>query len=239
MSNIIEMNKSDVHNMVKCFLGWSLGKQTSVKVQLQKEFGLDFSGGEGENSITSDKELKSHSPNAQVSTKEYEMFAEEFKARQHFKETLSHKSFIQKAYQRFQSSFDSKNLTIERINMHDDTKLTCFLEVVGYTQRWIWMEKGDIWHQAWEHHFTSNSHHPEYYKKKNDKTGETVQNDMHHLDLLESIVHMLACRWERKLGGKEAVTNEGLLDIDPYFLQRYTTNDREKVQDILRDLKTM
>ena len=238
MSNVTETCEIDVPSLVDFFLQtWSFEKQNSAKLQLQKEFGLEYSDGECEKAIVSDKESEINSTNAYISIEEYEMFAEKFKAREHFEVTLSHKMFIQKAYKRFLHYLDLHNLRNDMIDAHDNSKLTSFLEIVGYTQRWIWNVKSDIWGQALHHHFTSNSHHPEYYSKKNGKNGETVQNDMHHLDLLESVVDMIACRWERKLGGKEDVTNDQLVDIEPIFLKRYTMNDRAKVLHILHDLK--
>ena len=58
----------------------------------------------------------------------------DFKAREHFDQVKSHKKFVIKVYQRFQNIF--QNLTIEVVEKHDDSKLT-FLEILGYTDRWI------------------------------------------------------------------------------------------------------
>ena len=98
MSNIIKTCKSDVPRLVNCFLQtWSTEKQNAAKLHLQKEFGLQYSDDQWKKAIVSEKESESYSPNAYISTEEYEMFAEKFKAREHFEVTLSHKMFIQKA----------------------------------------------------------------------------------------------------------------------------------------------
>ena len=41
---------------------------------------------------------------------------------------------------------------------------------------------------------------------------------------------MVACHWERKLGGNPDVTDADLLHFDEEFLTRYTKADREKVK---------
>ena len=55
--------------------------------------------------------------------------------------------------------------------------------------------------------------------------------------LEESIVDMLACRWERKLGGNPNVTNEELCNIEEIFLKRYIHHDKMIVIEILKKMK--
>ena len=59
---------------------------------------------------------------------------------------------------------------------------------------------------------------------------------MDDLALVESVIDMLACRWERNFKGSENIKNEDLLDIEESFLVRYTDNDRDKVKVILNQL---
>ena len=47
------------------------------------------------------------------------------------------------------------------------------------------------------------------------------------------MVDMLACRWERKLGGAEGVTAERISDVHEVFLERYLPEDREIVRELL------
>jgi hypothetical protein len=56
-------------------------------------------------------------------------------------------------------------------------------------------------------------------------------------DLEESVIDMLACRWERKLSGSENVTKANLVEnFEEYFLQRYTDGDRIKVKNIIKKI---
>ena len=59
---------------------------------------------------------------------------------------------------------------------------------------------------------------------------------MDDLAMVESVIDMLACRWERNFKGSENIKNEDLLDIEESFLVRYTDNDRDKVKVILNQL---
>ena len=59
---------------------------------------------------------------------------------------------------------------------------------------------------------------------------------MDDLSMVESVIDMLACRWERNFKGSENIKNEDLLDIEESFLVRYTDNDRDKVKVILLQL---
>ena len=51
--------------------------------------------------------------------------------------------------------------------------------------------------------------------------------------LQESVVDMLAVRWERRLEGNLTATATQLADIPAVFLQRYTEGDRGRVRILL------
>ena len=51
------------------------------------------------------------------------------------------------------------------------------------------------------------------------------------------MVDMMACNWERKLGGDDRVTAEKMADISDIFLERYLPEDREIVKQILEKIK--
>ena len=217
----------DIVSAVECgksFLNWTREKQYSAMARVWKEFGLvqyldDSKNGQCE----------------EVSDDEYRFFVEDFKVREHFVVTLNHKRFILKSFTRFQKFFESLNLQREQVERHDDSKLTSFLEIVGYTQRWILEKKTDLWEEAWKHHYTTNSHHPEYYQHLLGN-GDIKKENMSDLDIVESVIDMLACRWERKLDGKDDVDKKELLDINEFYLKRYTDDDRVKVKTLLKQL---
>ena len=208
----------------KLFLNWTEEKQYSTMVRLWEEFNLNKF-----------LDVKKDEQCEKIADDEYRSFVEDFNVRDHFVVTLNHKKFIQKSFARFKHFFESIHLKQEQIEKHDDSKLTSFLEIVGYTQRWIWNKNTDAWKDAWKHHYTTNSHHPEYYQCLLGN-GEITQTDMNDLDIAESVIDMLACRWERKLNGKEDVEKRDLLDIEEFYLKRYTDRDRVKVKNILKQL---
>ena len=205
-------------------LNWTLDKQEAAKYRLWKEFGLS--------QYLNDKILLQQET---ISDDEYRFSLDTFRVRDHFMATLSHKKFINRSFSRFQKYFESIGLSKEQVNKHDDSKLTSFQEIVGYTDRWIWNIKTNAWNKAWIHHYTNNPHHPEYYINS-DENGKKVQRDMGYVDLVESVVDMIACRWERVLRGNEAVTNQMLLDIHDSFLKRYTYKDQINVRKLINQL---
>lgn len=74
-----------------------------------------------------------------------------FGAKHHFSIVISHKKFINKVYHRFQKFFP--NVPEEQILHHDDAKFN-FIEVIGYTDRWVWQRNGtDIWRRGKECHW--------------------------------------------------------------------------------------
>ena len=216
--------KISISEWGKVFLNWTEEKQYSAMVRLWEEFDLN-------NFLDGKKDGQCE----KISDDEYRSFVQDFNVRDHFVVTLNHKKFILKSFSRFQKFFESNNLQQEQIEKHDDSKLTNFLEIVGYTQRWIWNTKTDAWKDAWKHHYTTNPHHPEYYQCLLG-SGEITQTDMNDLDIAESVIDMLACRWERKLNGKEDVEKRDLLDIEEFYLERYTDRDRVEVKNILKHL---
>ena len=49
---------------------------------------------------------------------------------------------------------------------------------------------------------------------------------------------MLACNWERKLGGGEGVTAKKIGDVAEGFLEKYLPEDREIGGDLLQKIKS-
>ena len=220
-------NNFDISKCGQALLNWDIEKQEAAKARIWDEFGL--------HQFCDDKTI---ALSKQILDDEYELLLDTFNVREHLAVTLSHKKYIKKSFTRFQKFFQSINLTEEQVNKHDDSKLTSFLEIIGYTQRWVWDLKTDIWDEAWKHHYTTNSHHPEYYIHSTED-GQATQNDMNYLDMVESVVDMLACHWERTLDGNEFVSCNELLDIQEFFLNRYTSSDRVRVKQLLIQLSNL
>ena len=57
--------------------------------------------------------------------------------------------------------------------------------------------------------------------------------------MVESVIDMIACRWERNLKGSESVKINDLLDIEASYLVRYTNNDRDNVKVILNNIRNL
>ena len=98
--------------------------------------------------------------------------------------------------------------------------------MVGYTARWVWGLNCPLWEAALAHHYHNNPHHPQH--------APDHRMTLPHLE--ESVVDMLACNWERKLGGGKGVTAEKIADVAECFLERYLPEDREIVREILKKI---
>ena len=48
---------------------------------------------------------------------------------------------------------------------------------------------------------------------------------------------MLACRWERELGGEDEADVEEIADVAEVYLERYLPEDRELVREILKMIR--
>ena len=140
---IMDISKNKV--LGKTLLSWNQEKQDAAIVRLWKEFNLyQFYDDAMEERCK------------KLTDKDYKLLVNDFKVDKHFVRTLSHKKFILKTFSRFQTYFESINLKLEQLERHDDSKLTNFLEIIGYTQRWIWNNKDDIWKDASKHHHMVN-----------------------------------------------------------------------------------
>ena len=89
-----------------------------------------------------------HLLNGNLKNSDARLLWEEFNAKEHFSQVHSHKNFVLLAFKRFGTEF-FPNLTEESLMKHDDSKLNSFIEVVGYTDRWVWMrEDSKVWSQG-------------------------------------------------------------------------------------------
>jgi len=110
---------------------------------------------------------------------DYQLFAITFRAKKHFDETMSHKRFLQKVFDRVGGKY-FPHVTIGDVTRHDYSKVGSFTEVVGYTERWIWKNvESKSWQIALQHHYKHNSHHPEFHVDSNGvKRGNTRRSQI-------------------------------------------------------------
>ncbi|ORY45046.1 hypothetical protein BCR33DRAFT_716399 [Rhizoclosmatium globosum] len=190
------------------FLAWTDAQKTSALFRLAAE--------EGGDTVS----LFGQTPQFPIADADFELFATVFAARKNTRIALSHKEFIRKTFLRFRPFFP--NLTAETVHVHDNSKLNSFIEVIGYTEKWV---HGTTihWEAAKQHHYDVNSHHPEFHHG----------NEMTASDLEESVVDMLAIQWERRYGGDDTVPAATLVTIDDVYLQRYVVADRPRVRQLL------
>jgi len=147
-----------------------------------------------------------------------------FKINEHIETTRSHKRFVEKTFYRFKSLF--KHLQERTILDHDQSKLS-FVEIVGYTDKWVWCKNSPLWEQALAHHYQHNPHHPQNVLGLR-MTPEAIE---------ESLVDMMACHWERKEGGGDDVPAERIGGFDEFYLERYVPEDRKIVEELLRNVR--
>ncbi len=75
------------------------------------------------------------------------LFWDAFRARENLAIVLSHKSFVRRAFERLRDHLPNLSAAGQAvIDRHDDSKLS-FLEMVGYTDRWVWGNKDS---KAWK-----------------------------------------------------------------------------------------
>jgi len=154
----------------------------------------------------------------------------DYNMQEHYGTTKSHREFIVKSYRRLEPYVDAVDLATAEA--HDLSKYS-LAEAVGYTQRWVHKQDGDSWQQALGHHYSAHPHHPQWFT-----IARTGDGRMTRAALQESLVDMVACRWERELKGREDAADSELVDIAPGFLERYEREDRELVRRLMEDIAT-
>jgi len=160
----------------------------------------------------------------------WETLRNEYRVGEHFKTTEKHRMFIKRAYELVGEYFPS--VTQEMIETHDDSKLDCLIEVLGYTDRWVWKIPSVTWQLALHHHYRQNPHHPEYFLVLGEK--EAKQYSMERKYLEESVLDMLACEMAKKHEDKDDINAVDLItEFSLSYLKRYTPKDRERVLQYL------
>ena len=188
-----------------------------------QEFGLNEIIPEGDD----DNKLR----NVFVSSKDYNLFADTFRVRDHFTSTLRHKNMIYQVFLRLSGKCLPAKL-IKGVNIleHDNSAITDFTEVVGYTIKNVWkIENSDLYTQATNHHHLMNPHHPEYFRKVTNKSTPNMRN----IDLIESILDRIAVNWEQRFAEKTAPIDSMWEDFPDSYLKYYTEHDRSRIKRIL------
>ena len=165
-SRILNVTKMSADN----FLSWPAERQSRTLAKLWQDFDLNKTalgkfGTDEADSSSADKDFNVDD--------DFKSLAIDFRARVHFEQSLSHKKFISKVYEKLGRDFFPA-VTPGMIESHDDSKIGSFVEVVGYTDKWVWNGSQDspAWQAALQHHYQNNPHHPEYHvDERNVKQG--------------------------------------------------------------------
>lgn len=162
----------------------------------------------------------------------FSLFWAAFNVNEHVATVKSHKQWLVNSFTRFGDHYFPL-VSSEQIRVHDNSKLDSFVELVGYTDRWVWRDDTNAWQAALQHHYDHNPHHPQFY------INAGHQSNMEPKFLEESILDMIACRWERRLDGRLDASNEDIVDMDECFLDRYTREDKASVLGYLQRIRDM
>ena len=121
------------------FWNWSTAQKADTVTRLCLEYGLT-------------KFLPARDTTRALSDDDYEALAQGFGVRRHFDCVVSHRRYMAEAFKKFKTHFH--DLTVERIALHDLSKLRDFVEILGYTEKWVVKaEKPIYWQRALIHHY--------------------------------------------------------------------------------------
>ena len=155
----------------------------------------------------------------------FQILWDDYRVSEHYAQTDSHREFIVRSFDRLESHLPAVE---RRAALSHDLSKYELAEAVGYTLRWVHGRDSPHWVQALGHHYGVQPHHPQFFIM-----GKTGLGLMSAAALQESLVDMVACRWERQLDGRPDVTDAQLVDIAPSFLERYQPPDRAAVQALI------
>lgn len=166
--------------------------------------------------------------NRDISSPYYKVLFDLFNIQKHFNQVDSHRKFISMAYDHLKEFVP--NMTQDQVDKHDLSKYD-FAQSVGYTARWVHEIDNDCWQKSLNDHYCKEPHHPQFYWKGEEKSV------MEQKFLEESLIDMVASRWERQLQGDVNVSNYELVNFDSKYLLRYLDEDRKKVEGIINAIK--
>jgi hypothetical protein len=177
----------------------------------------------------------------------------------HLDMVTSHGQWIKLTFDFLQKiGIQFSNNMLELILKHDRSKYE-HNEVLGYAIMFgdgkgfkaldtLTDDEKNEWQMALNHHYEFNPHHPEFFYTKLsdgklDKNkhmlyyNEDSVNGADYLD--ESLIDMLACVGERKMGNDETFSLSKWLDIDVSYLNRYSSVDRNYIEERLNQCRTV
>ena len=85
----------------------------------------------------------------------YKTIFDYLKVNETLHKSYSHKRYIEKSFSRFKKSFEQ--LDEDQIKIHDNSKISSLLEILGYTARWEWGLDCRLWREALDHHYQVSS----------------------------------------------------------------------------------
>lgn len=155
----------------------------------------------------------------------------------HFEKVASHRRWIRFAHELLLNAdvYDLHDGLKERIENHDLSKYGPS-EALGYSIMFAKHNKThddlldwekDEWHRSKMHHHMYNKHHPEMTKY----TGE----EMTELDLQESLLDMIACRFERELQHfKVSLSYSYAFVFSRHYFERYNKAQRDYIEEKIK-----
>lgn len=173
------------------------------------------------------KEAEEATKTGDTESKYYKVLFDVYNMKTHFSQVDSHRKFIKLAYERLRDFVP--NMTAHLVEIHDLSKYD-FCQSLGYTARWVHdvAHQHECWQRGLNDHYNREPHHPQYYKP---------EEQMERKYLEESLIDMVASRWERQLKGDMDVTNYQLVDFMPVFLERYVKEDFKEIQMLVEKIK--
>ena len=162
----------------------------------------------------------------------------------HYSTTASHRKHLQQVLDLFiicdVFTEDDKEEIKQAVKVHDWSKYGPD-EAIGYgimfgvnkKFRKLNEMEAVFWERSLKSHFASNSHHPQYHTK----AGSDKLEPMDKINMVESVIDMLACVLERELEESKVVKVNEFFEISDKFLERYLPSDREAVKQFLGKAK--
>jgi hypothetical protein len=182
---------------------------------------------------------------------EYDDILRESGMRDHFKQVLTHKGYIFRAW--FFAWKKNQEFSLCKAFFHDWTKYVFFI-AVGYGLNFGKGVKTSYFDKAWRLHFTYEAHHPEHFKEEDAKETED-ENGIVRFDklnrmtpsgnLIESAldkVSMTIMFGLRRLENEEGRRNylrdiERIITIGGQYLSQYHEEDKKRIQQFLEEIK--
>ena len=157
---------------------------------------------------------------------------EDYRGYIHLNKLRSHVEAILEVYKNpmVRKYCEEQGLTVSMLEDHDISK-TRVVEIVSDTYMFVHSlcEFTDPWFQhGVDQHYKRNGHHPQHW-----------EGDMAKSYLVESIMDMAGCLYQRNLGSDKTAPLSAVFDIPPQLLVRYTEGDRMRVEIHLSVLRAM